>query len=62
LFAQKKRSKEKGAFFKEFFGEKCQKPWLKPRVEPIEKIGSPESRGFSHIFCEKGFKKKGKVV
>jgi len=53
LLVQKKRSKEKDAFFKEFFGKKPKTVDKIPRIAGWK--NRPESRDFTHIFCEKGF-------
>ncbi len=55
LLVQKKRSKEKDAFFKEFFGL-GQKSYINFRGSPIEKIGLPVFRKFIYLFFEKGIR------
>jgi len=55
LFVQKKRSKEKDAFFEEFFGQKAKNLAEIPAELRLKKIVVPESREFQQLFYKKVF-------
>jgi len=58
LLVQKKRSKEKDSFFKEFFGKKAKNRAEIPAEQRLKKIVTPESREFQYIFYKKVLKRK----